>query len=187
VIISETLPDDICIGYNTCDSCRTSPSCGWCDDGSLTGLGSCLLGGASNPLRRRTLTHAHFDYVENEQECKRGDGMSWHFTSCPSMSRYIFAFLTTFNCQLFRLGCQCNGHSQCTKSRTVCVQPCDNFTEGDNCERCTKGYFGNAVNGGKCQGKAAIVMIILFSLAYLTPDQLFHSRTLTIRPRFARF
>lgn len=33
-----------CGFYNTCQQCRDDPACGWCDDGSMTGLGKCLPG-----------------------------------------------------------------------------------------------------------------------------------------------
>ena len=45
----------------------------------------------------------------------------------------------------------CNGHSACTKNPTKCDQPCQHNTEGQQCERCAKGYFGSPVNGGTCQ------------------------------------
>ena len=25
--------ENVCLGYQTCDSCRGNPSCGWCDNG----------------------------------------------------------------------------------------------------------------------------------------------------------
>ena len=79
---SQATPD-LCVGYDTCDTCRSNPSCGWCDDGSLSGLGVCHLGGAAGPLKRRPLSHANFDYVDDEGSCVEGEGRSWHFTSCP--------------------------------------------------------------------------------------------------------
>lgn len=34
-----------CSFYLTCAQCQADPACGWCDDGSNTGLGKCLPGG----------------------------------------------------------------------------------------------------------------------------------------------
>lgn len=34
-----------CSFYRTCNECQSDPECGWCDDGSGTGLGKCLPGG----------------------------------------------------------------------------------------------------------------------------------------------
>lgn len=34
----------------------------------------------------------------------------------------------------------------------VCIHPCSNNTEGQNCETCLKGFYGNPVNGGECKG-----------------------------------
>lgn len=34
-----------CGFYKTCAKCRDDPACGWCDDGSKTGLGTCMPGG----------------------------------------------------------------------------------------------------------------------------------------------
>lgn len=34
-----------CSFYSTCEKCRDDPACGWCDDGSKTGLGKCMPGG----------------------------------------------------------------------------------------------------------------------------------------------
>lgn len=39
-----------CSGYKTCISCHKLPGCGWCDDGSGTGLGRCMDGGANGPF-----------------------------------------------------------------------------------------------------------------------------------------
>ncbi len=126
---------DICGDYDTCDSCRSNPACGWCDDGSLTGLGGCRIGGASGPMHRRSWSHGHAEWVLNATSCPTSIGESWHFTTCPA--------------------CQCNGHSNCTDSEdfSTCAQPCQHNTEGEQCEKCSTGFFGNAVNGGNCQRK----------------------------------
>ena len=100
--LPDSYPADICSGYKTCDSCRSNPSCGWCDDGSLTGVGSCHLGGAKGPMTRESagLHGGHYyEWVLDERVCRMGDGKSWHFTDCPS--------------------CQCNGHSKCTSEEKV--------------------------------------------------------------------
>ena len=36
-----------------CSECLANPACGWCDEGSLTGLGKCHEGGAKGPLLRK--------------------------------------------------------------------------------------------------------------------------------------
>jgi len=53
-----------CNYYKTCTDCRDDPECGWCDDGSGTGLGSCMAGGNTPP-----------------QLCSQN---KWYFTHCPS-------------------------------------------------------------------------------------------------------
>lgn len=57
-----------CSFYRTCWECRDDPECGWCDDGSGTGLGDCLPGGNIGP-------HSP-DYA-----CPADH---WFFTCCPS-------------------------------------------------------------------------------------------------------
>lgn len=39
-----------CSFYSTCAQCRDDPACGWCDDGSKTGLGKCMPGGYAGIL-----------------------------------------------------------------------------------------------------------------------------------------
>nr|CAD7262632.1 unnamed protein product [Timema shepardi] len=57
----------VCSFYPTCAECRTDPACGWCDDGSGTGLGSCLPGGNNGPqVPDFTCLSDH-----------------WFFTQCP--------------------------------------------------------------------------------------------------------
>jgi len=59
-----------CNFYKTCVDCRDDPECGWCDDGSGTGLGSCMAGGNTPP-----------------QSCSQN---KWYFTHCPSEYIYIY-------------------------------------------------------------------------------------------------
>ncbi|CAJ0947291.1 unnamed protein product, partial [Mesorhabditis belari] len=59
----------------------------------------------------------------------------WFFTDCPD--------------------CQCNGHSKCLKptnefAKLECGE-CANNTSGDHCQSCSRGFFGDARNGGTCQ------------------------------------
>lgn len=47
--------------------------------------------------------------------------------------------------------CQCNGHSKCVNS-SVCER-CGNLTAGTHCQSCMPGYYGDSINGGRCNGK----------------------------------
>jgi len=57
--------------------------------------------------------------------------------------------------------CQCNGHSTCMNNTDVCIHPCSNNTEGQNCETCIKGFYGNPVNGGECKGNILFRWLLL--------------------------
>lgn len=59
-----------CSFYKSCVECQADPECGWCDDGSGTGLGACLPGGNTNP-----------------QTCSRDN---WYFTRCPCKSQFLY-------------------------------------------------------------------------------------------------
>ncbi|CAG2056404.1 unnamed protein product [Timema podura] len=50
-------------------------------------------------------------------------------------------------------GCNCNEHGSessgiCDRDSGLCF--CQDNTEGDNCDRCKKGYYGDPRNGGMC-------------------------------------
>ncbi|XP_037944617.1 attractin-like protein 1 [Teleopsis dalmanni] len=65
-ITTTALSSAQCGFYNSCAQCLDDPACGWCDDGSNTGLGKCIVGGALAPYDKTECPHKH-----------------WHFTSCP--------------------------------------------------------------------------------------------------------
>ena len=113
-----------CSHIQTCDKCQLNPRCGWCDDGTGTGVGKCLEGSQEGP-------HSWFNSSGPSLDTSVCPKPDWHFTSCPA--------------------CQCNGHSYCHPDNNECVQPCSNLTEGSHCQECQKGYFGDPVNGGRCK------------------------------------
>jgi len=111
-----------CSLQKTCEECQQiGPRCGWCDNGQGTGIGECIAGSADGPF--------------DPSACK--SPKSWFFTGKPK--------------------CQCNGHSKCAmksvlptlSSEEQCTS-CTHHTEGENCERCADGYFGDPRNGGNC-------------------------------------
>lgn len=130
-----------CSFYSSCTTCRSDPGCGWCDDGSGTGKGSCMPGGARGPSSSKNSNTCLLEH--------------WYFTKCPSKrvlllklsSFYVILLLIRF---LF-IACQCNGHSKCLPNSSVCIQPCGNLTYGPHCDKCIPGYYGSPLNGATCQ------------------------------------
>ncbi|CAG2113222.1 unnamed protein product [Medioppia subpectinata] len=110
-----------CSDIQSCDRCLKNPLCGWCDDGTGTGVGICLEGASTGPYK---WNGTHYSLIMSA--CPAND---WHFAHCPE--------------------CQCNGHSHCL-SPNVCQKPCNHLTEGSHCQYCMAGYYGNPMNGGNC-------------------------------------
>ncbi|XP_071548836.1 attractin-like protein 1 isoform X2 [Panulirus ornatus] len=72
-----------CSIHQTCKDCQADVACGWCDDGSGTGIGTCMEGGQRGPINPVT-------GVTQKNKCPKSN---WFFTDCPL--------------------CNCNGHSKC--------------------------------------------------------------------------
>uniref|UniRef100_A0AAF5DMY6 CUB domain-containing protein n=1 Tax=Strongyloides stercoralis TaxID=6248 RepID=A0AAF5DMY6_STRER len=110
------------------EECQLSgPHCGWCDNGSGTGLGQCIPGNLSGP--------------QNPSECK---SENWYYIGgpqcqCNGHSKCIST--STISKKNLALSSFLQGS---------CGE-CNNQTAGDHCERCASGYFGDARNGGSCQ------------------------------------
>ncbi|XP_075233105.1 attractin-like protein dsd isoform X2 [Lycorma delicatula] len=149
-----------CTDYRTCDDCRNAPECGWCDDGSGTGLGKCLPGGAQHP--------ADICLKEN-----------WHFTKCPTCQCNGHSTCsnntavcdpcgnqtTGPHCERCKPGyhgnpvnggicepCQCNDHGTlCDQETGKCFCTTKGIV-GDHCERCDiqNHYHGDPTNHGSC-------------------------------------
>lgn len=111
-----------CSDIQSCSKCLRSARCGWCEIAN-TGIGVCLEGSSRGPVAINA-THKVLD-------TKRCPSTKWYFTSCPR--------------------CECNGHSKCSPFTSLAMKcNCTDHTEGDNCEQCRIGYFGNSLNGGMC-------------------------------------
>ena len=62
----------------SCRDCHKLPGCGWCDDGSGTGLGKCMQGGNDGP----------FPVSENlTDSCSKPN---WNFIGCPGNKNLLF-------------------------------------------------------------------------------------------------
>ncbi|KAG9461822.1 hypothetical protein GDO78_015646, partial [Eleutherodactylus coqui] len=116
-----------CTGFRTCSQCLEHPGCGWCNDPSNTGKGSCIEGSSRGPMKPQSKQSS--EMVLDSSLCPRDKNYEWSFIHCPA--------------------CQCNGHSTCINNN-VCEQ-CKNLTTGKHCETCMPGYHGNPTNGGECE------------------------------------
>uniref|UniRef100_A0A8C4GLF4 Attractin-like 1a n=1 Tax=Dicentrarchus labrax TaxID=13489 RepID=A0A8C4GLF4_DICLA len=125
-----------CSGLRTCAECLERAECGWCGDPSNTGRGVCMEGSYRGPLKPATARTGprdrdrlrDRDMVLDQSLCSSDRGYNWAFIQCPA--------------------CQCNGHSRCVNG-SVC-EHCGNLTAGTHCQSCMPGYYGDSINGGKC-------------------------------------
>ena len=65
--------EDGCSLHRSCESCQDAVGCGWCDDGTGTGTGACMSGGATGT--RHPVTG-----VPTLATCPHH---LWYFTTCP--------------------------------------------------------------------------------------------------------
>lgn len=148
-----------CGFYKTCSQCRDDPACGWCDDGTQTGLGKCLPGGNSGP-----------------QEVLECSVYGWHFTHCPNCQcnghstcpdtktcKQPCGNLTIGqNCERCKNGywgnpvnggmcqkCECNGQATHCHHETAKCYCSTKGLAGDHCEKCdaTNHYHGDPSKG----------------------------------------
>ena len=147
-----------CSFYKTCAGCRDDPACGWCDDGSETGLGKCLDGGDSGPLdlMECPANHWYFTHCPSCQcngHSKCGDGVTCG--PCESLTYGT-------NCDKCKPGywgnpvnggvcqrCECNGQAMACNSETGKCFCSTKGLAGDHCEKCdaTNHYHGDPSKG----------------------------------------
>ncbi|EFO22877.1 kelch domain-containing protein family protein [Loa loa] len=115
-----------CSKQKTCAECqRVGPNCGWCDDGSGTGLGRCLPGSLEAP--------------DNELFCPKDGKSKWYFTNCSACQCNGHS-----NCTLKSRSLEWNIEER------SCTQ-CDHNTTGEHCQFCADGFYGDPRNGGRCE------------------------------------
>ncbi|CAH3033959.1 unnamed protein product [Porites lobata] len=159
-----------CSELKTCDDCHTLPGCGWCDDGSGTGLGQCIDGGDNGPFTTSPNASA--------SQCPAD---RWYFIECPDCqcnghSRCINRNIcekcknntSGHRCEVCAVGhygdaknggtckaCECNGHADTCDHETGKCECLAHWVTGDHCESCSDetDIVGNATNGGHCYNR----------------------------------
>uniref|UniRef100_A0A8D8ZS86 Attractin-like protein 1 n=1 Tax=Cacopsylla melanoneura TaxID=428564 RepID=A0A8D8ZS86_9HEMI len=152
-----------CSFYKSCSECRDDPECGWCDDGSGTGLGVCMPGGNHGPYSNEMCISS-----------------SWYFTTCPPCQCNGHATCDPANsslclpCSNLTAGphcekcingyygsplnggkchvCDCNEQGQkCNPETGKCFCTTKGII-GDHCERCDTAnhYLGDPQHHGSC-------------------------------------
>ncbi|XP_015604179.1 attractin isoform X2 [Cephus cinctus] len=151
-----------CSFYSSCTSCRSDPGCGWCDDGSGTGKGQCLPGGARGPSNREDnicsldywyftkcptcQCNGHSTCLPNSSVCIQPCANLTHGPHCDKcIPGYYGSPLNGATCQ----PCSCNDQgTQCTSETGKCFCTTKGII-GDHCERCdlTGLYHGDPTKG----------------------------------------
>ncbi|XP_026322892.1 attractin [Hyposmocoma kahamanoa] len=166
-----------CGAHVSCSSCRSEPACGWCDDGSGGGRGTCLAGGARRPHQQH-LCVPH----------------RWHFTKCPACQcnghSYCDAQARCMQpCAGRTVGDHCEacapGHwgnplnggvctpCECNSQAVACAPDtgrCFCSTKGlagDRCDKCdnTNHYHADVYNKGACYYDLAVDYQFTFNLS----------------------
>ncbi|XP_011147509.1 attractin-like protein 1 isoform X1 [Harpegnathos saltator] len=169
-----------CSFYSSCSTCRADPGCGWCDDGSETGKGLCLPGGAGGPSSRSLNTcprdnwyftncptcqcNGHSKCLPNSSVCIQPCGNLTYGPHCDKcIPGYYGSPLNGATCQ----PCSCNNQgTQCTSETGKCFCTTKGII-GDHCERCDVSglYHGDPTNKGSCFYDLAIDYQFTFNLS----------------------
>lgn len=124
-----------CSDIETCDKCLTNPKCGWLNDIDNRGKGRCMEGTQNGPFGLSggpsAIGNGNYSLGTQVDHNLASGFPNWHYNTCPL--------------------CQCNGHASCKSNTSVCIQPCQDNTEGPHCNRCMPGYYGDPTNGGTCR------------------------------------
>ncbi|XP_024889082.1 attractin-like protein 1 isoform X1 [Temnothorax curvispinosus] len=169
-----------CSFYSSCAACRSDPGCGWCDDGSGTGKGSCMPGGARGPSSKSSNTcfldhwyfttcptcqcNGHSKCLPNSSVCIQPCGNLTYGPHCDKcIPGYYGSPLNGATCQ----PCSCNNQgTQCTSETGKCFCTTKGII-GDHCERCDVSglYHGDPTNKGSCFYDLAIDYQFTFNLS----------------------
>ncbi|XP_035739558.1 attractin-like protein 1 isoform X1 [Vespa mandarinia] len=169
-----------CSFYLSCSACRSDPGCGWCDDGSGTGKGQCLPGGARGSSSRSLETcsfdhwyfttcptcqcNGHSKCLPNSSVCIQPCGNLTYGQNCDKcIPGYYGSPLNGATCQ----PCSCNNQgTQCSSETGKCFCTTKGIV-GDHCERCdvTGLYYGDPTNKGSCFYDLAIDYQFTFNLS----------------------
>ncbi|XP_050553889.1 attractin-like protein 1 isoform X2 [Spodoptera frugiperda] len=165
-----------CGAHVSCAACRAEPACGWCDDGTHTGRGVCLPGGARSPHAPRVCAQHR-----------------WHFTACPACQCNGHSVCQGGRCVQpcagRTVGDHCDlcapGHWGSPYNGGVC-QPCECNAQavacapdsgrcycstkglaGDRCDKCdnTNHYHADIYNKGACYYDLAVDYQFTFNLS----------------------
>lgn len=83
-----------CSLHQTCHDCQADVACGWCDDGSGSGIGVCMEGGQRGPVNPVTrATHRDKCHAHN-----------WYFTECPRKYPRLIWFHFSIDVSPFHVG-----------------------------------------------------------------------------------
>lgn len=168
-----------CSSHKTCAECQLSPQCGWLDDGSGTGLGTCVKGAPAGPL----------DVIPNASQ-------TWHFLDCPACQCNGHSNCTEGTNHLGKATCSLCQNNTTGKHCEVCApkffgdprnggvcQPCECHGQTDECDprtgycycktkgvigrycdKCDAKYYGTPSNGTPCFYELAVDFIFTFKL-----------------------
>nr|XP_006825957.1 PREDICTED: attractin-like [Saccoglossus kowalevskii] len=148
----DTCPEVGCSQYRTCEDCHENPGCGWCDDGSNTGLGVCMEGKENEPVLDNTCP-----------------ARQWFFIGCPGEQceectiGYYGDPTNGGNCSQ----CFCNGHAtECDNKSGNCHCTTKGIT-GKECDRCDSDnkYYGDPTNNGTCYYELLLNYQFTFNLS----------------------
>ncbi|KAJ7392446.1 Attractin-like protein 1 [Desmophyllum pertusum] len=146
-----------CSEMKSCRDCHMLPGCGWCDDGSGTGLGRCMQGGKDGPFpgsgnSTANCSKPHTCQCNGHSKCLKENscGDCKDYTSgahCEQCAKGYFGDP--------RNGGKCTA-CRCTAHAKVCAADTGNCrcltlgVDGRNCDKCSLGYRdpGNAMKGG---------------------------------------